>query len=171
MSANSGHLPPAVLGIDPSLTATGIAYRDGTTATVKTRNTGDRRLVAIQEAVAVATDMDTRLAVLEDLPTHAQGAGLTGMVQGVIRVTLIDNEVPYVTIAPATLKKYATGSGSATKADMRMALYQRTGLDLRDDNQVDAWWLRAAGLQMLGHPVVTVPRVQVDALAKVKGVI
>ena len=49
MSANSGHLPPAVLGIDPSLTATGIAYRDGTTATVRTRHTGDRRLIAIQE--------------------------------------------------------------------------------------------------------------------------
>ena len=62
-----------------------------------------------------------------------------------IRLALIESEVPYVTIAPATLKKYATGKGNATKADMRMAWFQRTGEDVRDDDAVDALWLRQIG--------------------------
>ncbi|GAA2990396.1 hypothetical protein GCM10017559_08000 [Streptosporangium longisporum] len=161
---------PRVLGLDLSITATGVAYSINPdsvgTATIRPRTRGDERLVEIRNALAsdiAAAD----LVVIEDLPTHAHGAGITGMVQGAIRVACYDHATPFVTIPPATLKKYATGRGNATKADMRMALFQRTGQDLRDDNQVDAVWLRAAGLEGLGHPVVDLPQAQRAALAKV----
>ncbi|WP_020580161.1 hypothetical protein [Actinopolymorpha alba] len=157
-----------VLGIDPSLTATGLALPDGATCTIRgNADEGDQRLhkiaVRLRDA-AIGVD----LAVIEDLPTHAQGAGKTGMAQGVIRLALIEAEVPYVTVTPATLKKYACGRGTGVdKADMRMALYKRAGLDIRDDNQVDAWWLRALGHDLAGHPLVQLPQTHRDALAKV----
>lgn len=162
-----------VIGIDPSLTATGLAWSDGSTSTIKYPPgiTGDLRLMAIADAIEdlTVTPMvghNADLAVIEDLPTHAHGAGITGMVQGVVRLHLIRDDIPYITVPAATLKKYATGRGNATKPDMRMELYKRTGIDLKDDNQVDAWWLRALGHELLGAPVVDLPKTHTEALGK-----
>jgi Holliday junction resolvasome RuvABC endonuclease subunit len=159
---------PRVIGVDPSLTATGLALVDGSLTTVGgAAALGDGRLTRIHDEILRACDGGPVLAVLEDLPTHTKSAGITGMVQGVVRLALRTAGVPYVTVVPATLKKYATGRGGADKADMRMALYQRTGVDERDDNRVDAWWLRHAGLDWLGAPVIRLPKQQRDALVKV----
>jgi Holliday junction resolvasome RuvABC endonuclease subunit len=165
---------PRVIGLDLSLTATGIAAWDGRPlSTVRTvAAEGDQRLRRIMVTVrADAYDhldgSPIDLAVIEDLPKHAHAAGITGMVHGAVRVALMELGVSYALVPPASLKKYATGRGNATKPDMRVALLKRTGMDLRDDNQVDAWWLRAMGLEHLGHPPVSLPQVQRDALAKV----
>lgn len=157
---------PVVIGVDPSITATGVALSDGSLITVGGKaERGDERLLDIACMIGTAcTQAD--LVVIEDLPTHAHGAGITGMVQGVIRLMCLRAGVPYATVVAATLKKYATGSGAANKADMRMALYKRAGFDVHDDNQVDAWWLRAAGLERLGFPEVEMPSAQVKVLEK-----
>ncbi len=158
--------PPRVAGFDLSITASGVAAADGTTSTIRTRAHGDARLPEIRNTL-VAHVVAADLVVIEDLPTHAHGAGITGMVHGVARLACYDHATTFITLPPATLKKYATGRGNATKSDMRMALFQRAGLDLRDDNQVDAWWLRAAGLEALGHPLVDLPashRAALDAV-------
>lgn len=162
----------AVIGIDPSMTATGIAHCDGTTETVTYPKgcTGDARLEVLLHSVEEAvlkTEVHFRLAIIEDLPTHAHGAGITGMAQGVVRLALTMNYCPYTIVTPATLKKFATGKGNATKADMRMSLYQRAGLDLRDDNQVDAWWLRELGLHLADQPSISLPKTHLAALDKV----
>jgi hypothetical protein len=97
---------------------------------------------------------------------HAKSAGLTGMAQGVIRLACINADLPYVTVPAATLKKFATGKGNATKADMRMAWFQRAGFDVRDDNQCDALWLYEIGLHLLGDDTaLPLPKAQTDALA------
>lgn len=159
-----------VIGIDPSLTATGVAH-DDKSWTITTKAGDPNRLQHIYQRVnaTAASTWGNGLAVLEDLPTHAHGAGLTGMAQGVIRLALINCGLPYVTIPAATLKKYATGKGNATKADMRMAWFQRAGDDVRDDNQVDALWLRQIGLTLLDDPAaIPMPKANRDALAKVE---
>jgi Holliday junction resolvasome RuvABC endonuclease subunit len=175
--AAAGHRP-RVLGLDLSLTATGIAYPDGTTTTIKTRQKdGDRRLLEIAHAIRWAagegqgpmgTDTPPTLAVLEDLPKHAMAAGITGMVHGIARAVLLEAGVPYATVVPATLKAYATGKGSGDKTPMAMAAYKRAGVEFVDDNQCDAWWLRAAGLDWLGSPLFDLPKAQRDRLAKVR---
>jgi hypothetical protein len=75
--------------------------------------------------------------------------------------------IPVGVVPPTTLKKYATGKGNATKPDMRMALFQRAGIDERDDNKVDAWFLAAMGLDHLGCPPVDMPKAHRAALEKV----
>lgn len=168
-------MTPTVIGLDLSLTGTGIAYRDASTGTVKTRTAdGDRRLLTIAEAIRIAVGGDTGpgpavdLAVLEDLPKHAMAAGITGMVHGIARAVLLEAAVPYALVAPATLKAYATGRGAGDKTGMAMAAYKRAGVEFGDDNQCDAWWLRAAGLDWLGVPEVALPQAQRDRLLKAK---
>ena len=158
-----------VVGIDPSLTGTGICA-DGECATVTTKpgQPMGERLALIYAAVGGCADGSPWLAVMEDMPKHAHSAGLTAMAHGVVRLALHHAGAHVITVPPSTLKKYATGKGTATKADMRMALYQRVGIDLRDDDQVDAWWLRALGYQMLGYPLVDLPKAQMAALDKLR---
>lgn len=141
------------------------ARAEGITSTVKTRSSGDARLVEIRTEVRSAVYGST-FVVIEDLPTHAKAAGITGMVHGAIRV-MLQSGPPYVLITPATLKKFATGRGNAGKPEMAVALFKRAGIELADDNQVDAWWLRAAGLQLLGEPIVQLPAAQIAALDKI----
>lgn len=184
----------AVIGLDLSLTGTGVARPSGSTYTIKTKTKdGDGRLHQIHQAVLdeiAAAYLGTVLgsgpvlAVLEDLPFSARQAGTTGMVQGVVRLALLRHEVRYAFVSPATLKKFATDNGRADKADMAAALLEHLGrptvevdakgkqflpgygIELTDDNQVDAWWLRTAGLTMLG--IDTTKQDRLGALAKGK---
>lgn len=158
---------PTVIGLDLSIAATGVACADGVVTWKQPSKLGDGRLENIADALDEFAVPRTDLAVIEDLPTHAHGAGITGMVHGAVRVQLIRMGVPYALVPPATLKKYATGKGNAGKPEMAVALFKRAGLELGDDNQVDAWWLRAMGMDALGAPLVDLPAAQRDAMAKV----
>jgi Holliday junction resolvasome RuvABC endonuclease subunit len=159
-----------VLGLDLSLTATGICLADGIALTIKTRQKdGDRRLVVIADALAsmIGDGSSVDLAVIEDLPRHAMAAGITGMVHGVARAVLLRAGIPYALVVPATLKAFATGKGSGDKTPMAMAAYKRAGREFADDNQCDAAWLRWAGLDWYGQPEFDLPKAQRERLAKV----
>ncbi|MFY1658554.1 hypothetical protein [Micromonospora sp. WMMD1274] len=160
---------PRVVGLDLSITATGIAWCDGTTYTITPKRDGDARLLEIESEVARAIDgRAIDLVVIEDLPINAKSAGITGMVHGTIRTWLRRNAIPYALLSPATLKKYATGKGNCGKPEMAVAAYKRFTREPADDNQVDALWLRHAGLDHLGHPDTAMPAAQRAALATAK---
>lgn len=167
-----------VIGVDPSIAATGIAWPDGRLYTSRgPTKDGDRRLVKLrddlEDGIVLARLLvpgGRLLAVIEDLPARAMAAGLTGRAQGVVREILHRLEVPYVTVVPSTVKKQATGSGVAKKPQMREAWLNAEGIDdpgpevddnQVDDNQVDAYWLRQIGLRYLqlleGVPLETAP--------------
>ncbi len=165
-----------VLGLDLSITATGIAHPNGATETIKTRpGDGDRRLLQIRGYLRKAVDAGVDLAVIEDLPTHAHGAGITGMVHGAVRAVLMGASVPYVLVTPATLKSYATGKGNADKPDMAVAAFEKAGREFPGDltpagkggDQCDAWWLRHAGLDHYGFAEFELPQAQRSRLDKV----
>ncbi|NUU22891.1 MAG: Holliday junction endonuclease [Streptomycetaceae bacterium] len=153
---------PYVVGLDLSLTATGVADINGT-RTIKCGDLRgcDRFSWIVSDIFGDGTVQAADLVVIEGPAYsralgagHHEAAGLWWHI--VYRLTA--HGVPYAVVPPTSLKKYTTGKGNATKPDMRMALFQRAGLDLRDDNQVDAWWLRAAGLDHLGSPPVELPQ-------------
>ncbi|MEU4367534.1 hypothetical protein [Micromonospora chersina] len=151
------------------MTGTGIARCDGTTYTVTPKRDGDARLIEIRSEIARAIDgRAIDLVVIEDLPTNAKSAGITGMVHGTVRTWLRDHQVPYALATPASVKKYATGKGNCGKPEMAVAAYKRGQREFPDDNQCDAWWLRAAGLDHLGAPVATMPATQRAALTAIK---
>lgn len=165
---------PPIVALDLSLTATGCAGIPSVDEHVSLRNItspfkGVERLCDLLDLVLAFVEFhDPVLAAIEDLPPiRANAIGALGMLHGAVRVALHRSGIGMAFVPPASLKKYATGRGNATKPDMRMALYQRAGLDLRDDNQVDAWWLAAMAADAAGVPLVQVPAVQRAALEKV----
>lgn len=160
-----------VLGLDLSMTATGICLPDGGTLTVKTDpKHGDRRLAQIRNVIADMVGLDRPdLAVLEEAPPGLKGPAIKAihMVQGVARLALLDLGVPYAVVNPSTLKVYATGRKGADKTAMAMAAFKRAGLEFADDNQCDAWWLRLMGLDWNGQSPVMLPMAQRDAMKAV----
>lgn len=144
------------LGVDQSLNASGVCLleedgRRGKTSTIELDpSLGDKRLVAIRQRLALHVK-GVRLAAMEGYSFQSTHRAFDlGEVGGVVKTLLLENEVPYVVVPPATLKLFATGSGSASKDDMLEAA-RRLGATPTDDNQADAFFLaRVAWAYVMG---------------------
>ena len=154
----------SVIGLDLSLTSSGICNSSGACITVKGQD-GDDRLVHLGDTISHFPRAE--LAVIEDLPRGAMGGTSTGMAQGVARYVLRMIGVPYVLVPPSSLKTYATGKGTADKVAMALAAYKRAEVEFANDDECDAWWLRAMGLDALGEPLFELPASHRRALDKV----
>lgn len=67
-----------------------------------------------------------------------------------VRHACIYTKVPYIDVAPTTLKKFVTGKGSGKKDQMRLAVYKKWGYEHDSDNVVDAYALARLGLVYAG---------------------
>ncbi|MET9729271.1 crossover junction endodeoxyribonuclease RuvC [Streptomyces sp. NPDC006458] len=162
-----------VIGLDLSITSTGVCRVDGSTFRIRTRQKdGPKRLTVIRDRLTIeVAKQQPDLAVIEDLPTkmHPKSLKPVAALHGVVQALLVDAGVPWAYIAPATLKKFAADNGGASKRDMTAAAFLADGATFEDDegaDQVDAWWLRAAGFDWLGLPLFTMPEAQREALSK-----
>lgn len=176
--------PPFVVGLDPSLTGTGIALPGGQRVTIGSKPSGprwpDRRLRyygiirRIIDAIEARPEFDTSrlLVAIEGYAFSRNGQGHADIVEcgALLRDKLSARYGigALVEVGPSSLKLYATGKGNAGKADLRVALVQRTGIDEPDENRVDAEWLRLLALDGLGFPVLTMPAKNRTALNAVQ---
>jgi Holliday junction resolvasome RuvABC endonuclease subunit len=85
-----------------------------------------------------------------------------GELAGLVKLTIWDyfdanlnSVIPYeeylrrpLQVPPMTLKKYATGKGTAKKQEMLMQIYKRWNVEFNDDNAADSYALArlAAGI-------------------------
>lgn len=161
---------PTIIAFDLSLRGTGVARADGGTHRISPKGAGAARLAELRDAVLGCATMPwADLIVLEGLALRANGGGhaeLAGL-HALIKVALWEREQTFVEVPPATLKKAATGRGNAPKPDLRAELIKRGGIDLADDNECDAWWLRYAALHHYGHAPFDVPQTHRDAIEKI----
>ena len=163
-----------VLGIDPSLTATGLAwisddpvksYIDSTTYGSKgsrdeslTRR-GERIGLVVTGLIDVLAGIDVELAVLESA-AHGVHVGSVwdraGLWWALVR-TLQALRVPVATCNPVTRIKWATGKGKAsesTKTDVGVALLRLwPEVQCDGDGEWDALALATMGAQHLGWSV------------------
>lgn len=155
-----------IMGLDLSINGTGVCLPGGRTYTIKCiAAQGDPRINIVRDQV-VKDLVNVDHVVMEDFPAKLQAAAAKaiGLVQGSVRSALMDAGVPYTVISPATLKKFATGQGNCDKAAMILAAFKRSGIEFRDNNQCDAWWLYAAGLDHYDRPLFGLPALQRKAL-------
>lgn len=149
-----------VVGIDPSLSGTGLAVlaldTDGNVvaagaSTVKIPSGLDQvdrplKIMGSVENWVSLCGKNLSAIFIEDLPKHAHSAGLTGQAQGVVRAgislaeDIAEHRVAVFSVAPATLKKAITGNGKADKEQVTAAVAEaiRGLFTPGDDNQADA---------------------------------
>jgi Holliday junction resolvasome RuvABC endonuclease subunit len=65
------------------------------------------------------------------------GVNLTGRVQEICA----EHKIEYATVHTGTLKKYATGSGTASKEDMVKAASKLADRTITSDDEADAIWI------------------------------
>lgn len=169
-----------VIGIDPSLTATGIASSAGWTEVTgedgKRTDGYPERLARLRRVSRAAWDLlgapdGIELAVIEG-PAYSRGDPGTWD-RAYLWWNLVDHlavfGVPVAVVTTTQLKVYATGKGTAGKGAVIDAVARRwpqyeTG---GDDNAADAAVLLAMGLDRLGRPLAPVPQAHRRALDKI----
>lgn len=171
-----------IMGVDLSIACTGVGLPDSSTYAIKPRTKGDERLNEITDRVYWSAAAGVDLVVIEGLGGIYKGeaARVIPMLHGAVRYRLRERGVPYVEVSPSTLKKFATGSGSADKTAMALAALKRLGREYKTSDECDADWLRIAGRMVYGRGellptaqgrVLTLPRPQLEALrTNAKGV-
>lgn len=142
-----------IMGLDLSLTSTGVCNILGVNCSLLTSTKGDERLMWFDEQYRQLAESPGRpdLIVLEGYaygrPNQAHQIGELG---GVVRLRLRRESIPYVTVPPSTLKKYATGKGNASKDQVLIAAVKRSGIEFNNNDEADAWWLRQIGMAAYG---------------------
>lgn len=156
-------IAPKAIGLDLSLTCTGVAG-EGWTDIVRPKAglRGHPRLAFIVERVTEHI-RNADLVVIEGpsfgggvAHRHEDLAGLRVMV----RHACWRRGIPYAVVPPSCRALYATGKGSGSKGAVRDAVRTRYGVECDGPgryDQADAYTLLAMGLHHLGWPLAVVP--------------
>jgi crossover junction endodeoxyribonuclease RuvC len=162
----------AVVGIDLSLTATGLCKvwvdeQDRLTAhgrTLATKGRRDDTLLARAERLDGIVDEVTRFADDADLvviegPAFTRQGGSNwdraGLWWAVIRDVMgFFGSRPIAVVGPTVLKKWATSRGNADKAAVAVGVARLWDfVEIESDNEADALGLASMGAQKVGLPV------------------
>ena len=158
-----------ILGLDPSLTSTGICTGDDSSIAYHPCDEETARLTNIRNYVlGVCLEDSIKCVIMEGYSygsrTRAHALGELG---GVLKVAFDEAWIPFVIVPPTSRAKFATGRGNAGKAEVISAVSFRTkrswsGKGVED--RIDAWVLREMGLQRLGESQYKWPAENLKAL-------
>jgi len=148
-----------LLGMDASLTSTGVCiYNPATgpvirwnTFTLKTKLKGTERLLYIRNELKNICE-DIGYVFLEGYSFGSKGNALyqIGELGGVIRVMLYEMGIPLLVVSPKELKQFATEKGNATKELMAAWAQKRWNVIFPTNDETDAYALVKLGQAYLG---------------------
>ena len=135
-----------IIGLDPALRFTGVAiYDEGDVDTYTLRTPSDLRGGARLDWIAnqLADTFDgAALVATEGYAFNARGRGAhLGELGGVIKRLLFKLKVPLFAVPPASVKKFATGKGNASKEAVLVAAVTSLGYMGNSDHEADALWI------------------------------
>lgn len=160
------------VGLDLSLTSTGVAVADRTAA-ISTGTSGPERLVVLRDGIVdLATSVSNPLVFIEgySFASRNSQAHALGELGGVVRVALWEQGIAFVDVPPTVRAKFATGRGNASKAEVISAVSARTGIAWDGkgaDDQCDAWVLQEIGFALQGRERFSWPVTHREALDKI----
>lgn len=148
------------LGLDLSLTGTGcVILKDGhldTKLLIKTKPSAEKshlneikRLLSIVDKIeGLISENEIDIVTIEGLSFGARNTTSLIQLSGLnylVRRILYEYNIPFVIVAPTTLKKFICGKGNGGKDVLMMETYKRYGVTLSDDNLCDAYGLARIG--------------------------
>lgn len=172
-----------VMGIDPSLTSTGIVVLDGDKILLSraiVTKPGDYqrdilRLMAIRDEIVdiLYRSRPDRVAI-EGFSMGSKGRAVCqiGMLGGLIRELLeswSDRGYTWHEVPPTTLKKFVTGKGNAAKDEMRLWCYKKWAVEFQSHDEVDAYSLARYAQMPLLEPTMPIKGKQTTSEGKTKG--
>jgi Holliday junction resolvasome RuvABC endonuclease subunit len=156
-----------VVGVDLSLTSTGIAVIDGpNVATFRIQSKGTKvdtvadraqRIIDITGRIMECIPSNVAMVVLE-APSYGQqrqaGEHLRAGLWWYLATRLHLEGHRVVEVPPANLKRYATGKGNSPKDQVLAAVIRRyPNVDVTGNDIADALVLAAMGMRHLGTPI------------------
>lgn len=157
---NNPSSPICFVGLDLSLTGTGIVALNSrgelvanqtlkpSKQTSKTKGPSFRvtRLIEIRDKInTLITHLPPGPQTMFAIESYTYGtnnsAHILGELGGVVRTLLYEHNFPYIEVAPAHVKKYATGAGNAKKEQVIAWVLKRWGLLFSTSDEADAYVL------------------------------
>lgn len=101
-----------------------------------------------RRVIAAFKKYEPDIVVLEDYAYSKQSRSLSVLheVGGVVKNALHNLEAPWIVATVTEVKKLATGSGNASKAEMLIAA-RRAGHEFRNSDEADAYWCAQWGIE------------------------
>jgi crossover junction endodeoxyribonuclease RuvC len=108
----------------------------------------DRDLARIAELVH-----EGDFVLIEDNAFNAMGSARSKLAElnGIIKFWLWRRGIPYVLVAPTTLKKFILGAGKGDKSFIIREVFKAYGLDAGTDDEADACVLAHIGACLVGR--------------------
>jgi Holliday junction resolvasome RuvABC endonuclease subunit len=133
------------LGIDQSLTGFAVCALDSfdhyEIGVLQSKARGAERLFEIKQYLQlVLKGWNYDDVAMEGTVVHSASASVLGELAGVVKVTLFEHAHQPLIVPPLTLKKFVIGNAkSSQKSHMLLAAYKRYGVDIPNDNAIDAY--------------------------------
>ncbi|QXN73978.1 RuvC-like resolvase [Microbacterium phage Blab] len=182
--------PAIVIGVDPSLTAAGVATAmtpecaawggddQFSVATFGRAGKNDEPLNTRLERIELLADeirdqavnlMQWPSLMLIETPAYSQSTGKThdrsGLWWEVVRIFRRELEIPVIEVSVQKVKTYATGKGNTAKQAVLLEVARRhPHVAISNDNEADAFTLAAIGMRLIGAPIDDVPKTHLRAM-------
>jgi len=171
------------IGIDLSLVGTGVVLLENgkliKKVLIKSNKGGEKPVDELKRIRKIVEDIE--MMISEDIPDIAVVEGMAFMARNttalvqlaalnyMTRAVLFDYNIPFIIVAPTSLKKFITGNGAAKKDVMLIEIYKRYNVTILDDNVADAYSLAQVGLGLLeanSKPLILKQKEVLDLLTK-----
>jgi crossover junction endodeoxyribonuclease RuvC len=165
----------SVIGLDLSLTATGVASATWAETIKPGKLRGYERLrflkARIQEYLCGMPQGEAVGLVVVEGPSFGSQGSSAHQVAGAwwyLTEAVERTGIPMAIAPPSSLKKLATGVGNADKDRMMLATARRFEWFDGDNNAADALWAATAGYAQGGRSLVSLPESHLTALSGIE---
>lgn len=160
-----------VVGLDLSLSGTGVADIFGNTCTIKSdsKEQIEPRLWGIWSEIEPYVEI-ADYVIIEGLAFGSKTgkAAERGGLHFIVRTQIWLLDIPMGIMAPTARAKYAAGKSVDKDGVLLAAAKWYPDGGFTNNNECDAYILRAAALDHFGEPIVDLPKAHRDALEKVE---